>query len=99
MHKPSVSLAAKARAAVALAVFGSGAQGVLAQDNVTIDAQKCQRLESPAERLECYEGQVNAASAQKQTGATTSPGPQAAAPTTSAGPDPRAAAPPQEIVG
>src|SRR4051812_2384028 len=91
MHRRSVSFAAKARAAIALAAFGGGAQPVLAQEIVTIDAQKCQKLESPAERLDCYERQVNAASAQTQRSATTSPAPQAAAP---AAPDPRAAAAP-----
>ena len=68
MHTRSVSFASKARAAVALAVFVSGAQPVFAQDNVTIDARQCQRLESPADRLECYERQVNAASAQEPRG-------------------------------
>jgi hypothetical protein len=91
MHTRSVSFASKARAAVALAVFVSGAQPVFAQDNVTIDARQCQRLESPADRLECYERQVNAASAQEPAAAPASPAPQAAAPTA---PDARSAAPP-----
>ena len=91
MHTRSVSFASKARGAVALAVFVSGAQAVFAQDNVTIDARQCQRLESPADRLECYERQVNAASAQEPAAAPASPAPQAAAPTA---PDARSAAPP-----
>jgi hypothetical protein len=90
MHRRSVSFAASARTAVALAVFGSGVHSVLAQDNVTIDARQCQKLESPADRLECYERQVNAAAPQTQAGAPASPAPQAPAP---AAPAARSAAP------
>jgi hypothetical protein len=61
-------LAAKVRAATALVAFGSVciAHALLAQGTVTIDAEKCARLKSPDERLECYESQINAASPQKQ---------------------------------
>jgi hypothetical protein len=31
-------------------------------DNVTIDAHRCMQIEAPAERLECFEAQVEAAS-------------------------------------
>jgi hypothetical protein len=64
----SISSAAKARAASALVAFGSVciAHALLAQGTVTIDAEKCAHLKSPDERLECYESQINAASAQKQ---------------------------------
>jgi hypothetical protein len=95
----SVSLAAKARTAIALAIFGSVcvAQAVLAQNNVTIDAEKCAKLTSPADRLDCYERQVDAASAQKQavtpaSSASTAPKP-TGPDTRSAGAAPVAAAP------
>lgn len=94
MHKRSVSFAASARAAVALAVLGSGAHSVLAQDNVTIDARQCQKLESPADRLECYERQVNAASPHTQSGAPATPAPQAPAPAAPPASAARSAAPP-----
>jgi hypothetical protein len=86
----STSLAAATTLAV---VFGGACltDAVVAQENVTIDAQKCQRLKTPEERLACYESQVDAASAHKQAAAPPAPAP---TPTGPAAPDAARAATP-----
>lgn len=72
----------------------AGASGTAlgqAVDNVTIDARRCMQIESPAERLACFEAEVSAAPA----AAPTPPAPAAPAASTASPPQaaPAAAAP------